>query len=1038
MPQRYLLSTLAVLCLSASSLAVDPADLKPGLVAEFKEAAKGRSAISRLEPTIALSLNRGETPHPRMSSNGDVTWSGYVNIVRPGKYTFSATLQGGALTALVGGRSVFTGEAGAELLTRSGEAVALDGGVQAITATFHPKGGAERVELFWQGPGFVKEPLAHQFLGHLPKDLPAGFARDVKLEHGRFRFEELGCIRCHKASGDDAMAKGLVDHSGPNLTEIGKRAFQGWIDAWLADPSKLRPQTTMPALFSDDDQGRAERYAVTKYLTSLAGSGLAPPKTGVVTSNEVRQSMDRGRILYSVAGCAACHQEARPKAKNDEDDREPLKPEDYFSSLGTNGPAAKYLLGAVGSKTRFEPLATYLQNPLKTNPHGRMPQMNLNGQEATDLARFLCRNTDDAISPQMPDAPKAKPVDVGRKAYSGARAQDDLARLQKLTGDKQWVELGRTLVVAKGCVNCHAIEQDGKALAAVDTFPSLENIKAAGAAGCIGDKPDAAKTPVYKAGEQEREAITTFLKDGLKGAGTSSPAYSARAALRRFNCLNCHSRDGEGGISAELADQMRLLEKAENADDIRPPLLTGIGHKSRTSWLKSVLVGGGRARPWMSLRMPQYGDANVAFLAEALAALEGTAQDDSIHKVQLSAQKIQLGKQIVGKSGLGCISCHDIGGVANTGTRGPDLSTINQRVRYNWYERWMHQPLRMAPGTRMPQAFIEGKSTLSTVLNGDPQAQAEAMWAYLSLGPGLPLPEGLEPPKGLIIAAKERPELLRTFMPDAGSKGIAVGYPGGVSVAFSADQCRLAYAWAGNFLDASPVWANRGGAPAKLLGPKFWTAPSGHPWGLTTNSSLPPDFAARANNPAFGMPLPLEPARIYDGPRAVSFDGYSLDTIGRPTFRYTLRENDKDGVLKITETPIPVKAQVASGLVRQFALDTPAGYQAWFLAGQASKEPRAYTDAGAARDFVAKDGVAMVTASGTRIVLPQDGDKAVVLEAMRAPEGTMWRIAGKPGAWQVLLRLPEMKENWKGSFDLVLWALPKDEDQFVKDLTIKP
>ena len=137
------------------------------------------------------------------------------------------------------------------------------------------------------------------------------------------------------------------------------------------------------------------------------------------------------------------------------------------------------------------------------------------------------------------------------------------------------------------------------------------------------------------------------------------------------------------------------------------------------------------------------------------------------------------------------------------------------------------------------------------------------MWSYLSLGPGLPLPEGLEPPKGLIVSAREHPEILRTFMPDAGSKGIAVGYPGGVNVAFSADQCRLAYAWGGNFIDASPVWADRGGRPAKLLGPKFWTAPSGHPWGLTLNPGNPPDFLGRANNPAFGLSLPLEPARIY-------------------------------------------------------------------------------------------------------------------------------------------------------------------------------
>ena len=670
-----------------------------------------------------------------------------------------------------------------------------------------------------------------------------------------------------------------------------------------------------------------------------------------------------------------------------------------------------------------------------------MPQMNLNSQEATDLARYLCRVTDENLVPEMPAAPKTKPLEVGRKMYEGhddLKARDELTAIEKLPTEKQWVEIGHKLVVMKGCVDCHTIEQGGKAILSGDFFPKLAKIKTAGAKGCIGDKPDPTKVPVFKLEARESAAIAAFLKNGLIGAGSPAPAYSARVALRRFNCLNCHSRDGEGGIPTDLADQMRQLEKAENADDVRPPLLTGIGHKTRTSWLKSVLMGGGRARPWMQLRMPQYGEANVAFLPEALASLEGSVPDDSVFKQPLSTTKIQLGRQIVGKSGLGCISCHDIGGVPNTGTRGPDLATINQRVRYEWYERWMHQPLRMAPGTRMPQAFVEGKSTLSTVLSGDPKGQAEAMWAYLSLGPGLPLPEGLEPPKGLIIAAKDRPEVLRTFMPDAGSKGIAIGYPGGVNVAFSADQCRLAYAWGGNFLDASPVWANRGGAPAKLLGPKFWTAPPGHPWGLTINPGIPPDFLGRVNSPAFGMPLPLEPARIYDGPQAVHFDGYSLDKEDRPTFRYTLRENEKDGVLKVSETIIPIKASVATGFIRQFAIEIPSGYRSLLLAGQSGKEPRAFTAAVtpiSTLDLKAEEP--LVAATGSRIVLRQDGDKAIVLEATGAPEGTVWRFVAKPGGWLVMLRLPESKENWKGTFDLVTWALPKDDDVFLKDLATK-
>ena len=62
----------------------------------------------------------------------------------------------------------------------------------------------------------------------------------------------------------------------------------------------------------------------------------------------------------------------------------------------------------------------------------------------------------------------------------------------------------------------------------------------------------------------------------------------------------------------------------------------------------------------------------------------------------------------------------------------------------------------------------------------------------------------------------------------------------------------------------------------------------------------------------------------------------------------------------------------------------------------------------------------LVPAAGSRIVLPQDGDRAVVLEVPHAPEGAAWRFVPKPGGgWLVILRLPEAKDGWKGAFEVV-------------------
>lgn len=1032
MRYRYYLIALVAALGPTAAHAVEPADLKPGLVATYSDKAR---AVTRLEPTVALTLaSKGESPHPALDAGTAMAWKGYLNITRRGGYTFSATVRGGRLVVTVGGKPVLDANApGEAVVTKTGAELAFDGGVEPFAATFTPGAvaGGSRVELYWDGPGFVSEPLNHQFLGHLATDRPPGFAADTARELGRFKFEELACAKCHQPASGDAMAKTLANRTGPNLAAVAKRAYPGWIYAWLADPAKLRKHTTMPKTFTDDANGTAERYAVTQYLISLSGKPLDVYRLPTVVPNPIKQSMERGRVLYTVTGCAACHSDPLPrKKKEEEDEKEPLAPDDYIYGLGsTAGPTPKYNLGAPGGKFRPETLAAYLQNPLATNPHGRMPSMNLNGTDAADIARYLCRTVDENVTPDAVPAPQAKPADVLKRLPTANTDKPD-AGFDKLPAAKQWALVGSRVFSARGCVNCHSVDAGGK-FAQPQSFASLDKVKAAGATGCLDANPDPAKNPVYTLDAKERGALAAFVKDGLSGAGSPAPAYQARVAQRRFNCLNCHQRDGEGGVTVELADEMRKLEKAENADDVRPPVLTGVGHKTRTGWMKAVLTQSGRARPWMQLRMPQYGEPNVGFLPEAIAALEGTVPDDKVHVVARTTEKVAAGREIIGKGGLGCISCHDIGGIANTGTRGPDLATTNQRVRYEWFERWLSQPLRMAPGTRMPQAFIDGKSTLSTVYNGNPHLQAEAMWAYLALGPGLPLPDGLEPPKGLVIAVRDRAAVLRTFMPDAGSKAIAVGYPGYVSVAFSADQCRTAYAWNGNFLDATPVWNNRGGNPAKLLGSKFWTAPPGHPWGLTADGT-PPDFGARAKNPAFGLPLPLEPARVYDGPMMVKFDGYSLDKDGKPTFRYRLA-GDKGAELAVAETPAPLKALLATGLGRTFEASIPAGEQAWLLAGATNKEPRLFDATGKPLKLDLKADEVTAPAAGVRLVLP-DGDRATLVEATGAPAGSEWRFVPNKGGWLAVLKLPAATTEQKAAFALNLWALPKDDAALLKDL----
>jgi cbb3-type cytochrome oxidase cytochrome c subunit len=970
------------------------ADLKPGLL--FTSIDKGGFAVTRLESGPAITLNPGDAAHPRSDGGQTFTWTGYIQIVAAGKYKFDATLHG-KLGVSIGDQVVLSGEMKGNAGPLAGNEVELKTGIQTFTVALVRTGDAVQLDLNWSGPRFRREPIPYFFFGHTLKQRPESFADDLKREHGRFLFEELACVKCHAAGADDNMTKGLADRTGPDLSKIAERAYPGWIDAWLADPKKLRPHTAMPQMFSDDEKGKAERYAVVAYLSAL-GKPVEQHKPPTVYPNDIKESMARGAKLYLTAGCAACHGDqltappTKKKLDDDEDDT-PFDPTSSVYGAGTaSGAKTFYMLNHVGSKTSPAALAKWLKNPLATNPHGRMPNMQLTDGEALDLANHLCKVTDGKISPKMPAKPNAdeKP---------------------------DWVKMGQAVFVAKGCGNCHSVT-GGPALAAAG--PKLADVVKAADKGCLAEKPSG-KVPNYALAADQKAALAAFLKDGLKGAGSPSPVHSAKIALKRFNCLNCHNRDGEGGIDLALSDKMKALENAENADDVQPPRLAGVGHKMRTSWMKDVLLNAGRVRPWMTLRMPQYGEPNVGKLHEHLPLLEGTTPDDAVGKAEFTKEKIETGKALAGKQGHGCISCHDISGQRGGGTRGPDLATTNRRVRFDWYTRWMHQPQRMVPGTKMPQTLIEGKALLTDYYGGDGDKQIEALWAYFSLGPGLPLPAGMEPGKGLTVVVGDRPEILRTFMPDdAGTRCVAVGYPGGISAVFDSHQCRLSYAWAGNFLDVKPVWDGRGGNPARLLGVKFWTAPAGFPWAVTAAADKLPDFDRQAKDPAFAAPLPE--GKAYTGPMAVKFGGYTTDDKGNPTFKYAVTVGD--ATLSVTETPQSSTATVANGLARKFGVKTPAGKAVWLNVGVSNAQPKLVWAQGGDIPFAET-----VRNGDARVVLTGTGD---AVQVMQADQGA-WRFVKDGDRWRVYL-LFDFGQAMTADVTLRTWSLPKNEPALVKEL----
>ncbi len=585
--------------LLGTARAVEPEQLRRGLIAAACDTSRPAVTVHALEPLVALNLQSGEAFHPRLRADGgEIVWKGFLHVRDEGEHTFAATLRGD-LTLRIGGKVVFSGRVKAgEPAFVSGRGVKLSGGVHPFEARFTRLTGAARVEVFWQGPGFRREPLPADVLGHLPTELPAALVSDRLANSGRLLVEEGACVRCHTPAepgsgerGDGRVSRTLGSRQGPDLSRVGGRIFAGYLERWLESPSRLRPGTAMPEMFAPDE--KAERHAVARYLSTLGGPLVGEAK------KEDKGDAKRGEQLFGRLGCFACHGTAGKAVQ---------------ARSASEGTQILPLLG-LGSKTTPKHLAEYMRNPLALNETSRMPRMLLDIRESSDLTAFLLRDRIESVGPALPSEPRAS---ERLSAFQRVETRsDEVKEFEKLPPADQWLELGKRLVLERGCNGCHRIEPDGKPFATVLPGIDLEELARPEkqTRGCLAEKPPKfSKSPRYLFTPSQRAAVKAFLTHGLAGAGSPAPLYTARLDLLRFNCLACHNRDGEGGLSADNIEALRRMDKAEHAETVTPPALTGVGHKLRTPWLREVLLEVGRARPWMPLRMPQFGPANVGKL----------------------------------------------------------------------------------------------------------------------------------------------------------------------------------------------------------------------------------------------------------------------------------------------------------------------------------------------------------------------------------------------------------------------------------------
>lgn len=532
-----------------------------------------------------------------------------------------------------------------------------------------------------------------------------------EVDAGEILLGELNCVACHTAS--PAILVRLSPKTSPVLTEVGARVRPEFVREWLRwGPASGKPGATMPDPLHGltDVERRQTADELTHYLASLARGDLSDD----VPAN--RLAREQGRVLFHRVGCVACHAPREAAADVFPNSTGPTD-QDTIQFVLKRLEQSSVSLGDVSAKYTRASLARFLVDPLASRPAGRMPSLNLTTNEARALATYL----------------------IGIPPTSAADAS---AATEPFKVDRRKARVGREKFAAFGCAACHDTGQRSGQQPTKPHAQPLMSLATTDPGGCLAEAPPAI-APRYHLSSSQREALLAALRRLAALEKPLPPAAQVTHTMTRLNCYACHSRDGIGGPSPSRFDYFSSLTEADLGDEGRlPPHLSGVGEKLRPEWLANVLTNHGIVRPYMGVRMPQFGVSAVRNLASALHAADAVQRPPP----PLVQGELAVGRTLAGTNGLSCITCHRFGPHPALGSSVMDLTQVARRLQPPWFRRYLLDPAALRPGTRMPMFWPDGEATLETILGGDTERQIESLWQYLSEGENAPPPDGVPPP----------------------------------------------------------------------------------------------------------------------------------------------------------------------------------------------------------------------------------------------------------------------------------------------------
>lgn len=150
---------------------------------------------------------------------------------------------------------------------------------------------------------------------HIPLEMQKALnLKETEIETGRLLTAKFNCQGCHTLDGKTGAVRSVIEDAGnapPVLDGEGAKVQEKWLDAFLRNPSTIRPWLTyrMPTFGFE----ASEAQQLVQYFANLAGQEVS--YKGLELPEATTDELATGKLLFDKFQCIKCHQVSQTSAQ---------------------------------------------------------------------------------------------------------------------------------------------------------------------------------------------------------------------------------------------------------------------------------------------------------------------------------------------------------------------------------------------------------------------------------------------------------------------------------------------------------------------------------------------------------------------------------------------------------------------------------------------------------------------------------------------------------------------------------------------------